>query len=117
MKHKIPILDIIKIDESILRKKGSNIAFYTGMLESNIPIRTSFKYFYDKTNHNVLLEGDFIIKHIEILSKPSQELVKGYNAVIFVKSNMKYGAIEDLLTLDKTGNLKNVFEFSNIKPE
>ncbi|WP_109435947.1 hypothetical protein [Aquimarina sp. AU119] len=113
MKYKISILDILEIDDKILKEKESNIAFYTGIIENSIPKKISFKYLYDKTNPSILLEGNFIIKHIEILSQPSEELIPGYNAVIFVQSSTEIETLKNSIELNEKGNIANVYEFSN----
>lgn len=50
------------------------------------------------------------------MSKPSEELVSGYNAVIFIKSNVPLETIKSSVKLDDNGNIVNVYELSNINP-
>ncbi len=116
MKHTVSVLDILQIEDIVLKEKESTIACYTGIITENIPKESSFKYFYDKSDPKILVEGDFTIKYIEILSKPSEELVSGYNAVIFIKSNVPLETIKSSVKLDDNGNIVNVYELSNINP-
>ncbi|WP_281989948.1 hypothetical protein [Aquimarina aggregata] len=116
MKHKISILDILQVDGKILKEKESNMACYTGIITENIPKKTLFKYLYDKSNPRTLIEGDFTIKYIEILSKPSEELVSGYNALVFIKSNIDIETMKNLINLDEKDNITSIYELSTIKP-
>ena len=115
-KHKIRLLDILEVDEAMLRKRDSDMAFYTGILESNIPVGTSFQYLYGTKEDSVVLKGSFTIQYVEILSKPSEELVKGYNATIFIKSSITSNEMKSLFGLSEKENIKNVFELTNVIP-
>lgn len=114
--YRISIIDFLKIDDKILNNYNSNFACYTGIVEHSIPLGTSFKYLYDRTNPSVVLEGSFTIKYIEILSKPSENLISGYNAVLFMESNVAFEEISKTLELNTDGNVSNVHELFNSKP-
>jgi hypothetical protein len=114
MDYNLYLIDFLKIDEKLLLKKNSNLAFYTGINAHDIPLNFSFNCLYDSKNIETKILGNFTIKYIEVLQKPSNKISSGYNAIIYVSSSVKTEYIKEFLDFDKKGNIKNVCIFTNV---
>ncbi len=81
---------------------------YTGIAEQDIMINTVFEYLQDSKEPNSMVEGSFELDSIILMSKNSDIIPKGYNALVFVGSTVGLEEIKKNIKFNDKGNFEHV---------
>lgn len=113
MKTKLSIIDFIKEVELPGSRYEHNYVFYTGIADQEIVINTVFAYLRDFKEPENVVEGKFEIELIKVMSKSTDTIPKGYNALVFVGSNIDLDKIKNTIKFNQQGNIEHVCILTN----
>lgn len=108
MNVRLNIIAFIKEAKLPDSKYANGYVFYTGLAEQDIPRYTVFTSLQDANEQENILEGVFELELITVMSKNSEIIPQGYNAVIVVSSPISLKQIKEKIEFDDKGNLRNL---------
>lgn len=108
MTYKLAIIDLLNIDKSILESYNSHFAVYTGISTEDTRKGTTFRTLYDSKEPDSKINGVFKIEQIIELGRETDTISKGYNAVVFISSNISIEDIIRRIEINEKGNFKNL---------
>ncbi|BDD04774.1 hypothetical protein [Aureibacter tunicatorum] len=111
MTPKVSVLDILSPPKNELEKYSSQLAFYTGVLSSEIKIGDTFTVL-SSTKSSQYIFSKFKIERIIMLAKDTISAPKGYHAIIFLSSQIQKNEILSQLGNSNKTNTIDVCEFS-----
>ena len=110
----LAILDLLNIDKSILESYKSHFAIYTGITTQDIPKGTVFRTLYDSKEPDKRVYGEFKIEQIVELGRKTDIISNGYNAIVFISSNISIEEIIRRIEINENGNFKNLCYLSTL---
>ena len=74
-----------------------------------VTVHSRFNYLIDSKNPNMFIKGDFEIVKILVLMKEADRIIKDYNAIIYVLSNISFENMkEQMIFKDDYSDFKNI---------